>query len=168
MMRVAVVSFALVACTSSTGTLRGGRFTNESVSYTVAVPGEGWQELTLPTANAAWHNRALATVLMLSSHCEGVADSPLEGLTNDLLMGMTDREILSQERVPAAQREAMHSIATAKLDGVSRKLELFVLKKDGCVYDIVLDASPEHFESARATFARVRDSFDVDARPNRG
>jgi hypothetical protein len=76
--------------------------------------------------------------------------------------------ILSQERVPSSKREAMHSIATGKLDGVPRKLELFVLKKDGCVYDIVLDASPQHFGSARVAFARVCDSFHVDARPDRG
>jgi hypothetical protein len=167
MMRAVLVSLALVSCASPTGRLRDGRFMDADVSYTVAPPDDGWRELRLPTADAAWHNEALATVLLVSSHCEGVADSPLEGLTSDLLMGMTDREIVSQERVPSSQREAMVSVATGKLDGVARKLALFVLKKDGCVYDIVLDANPQHFDGARAVFDRVVASFDVDARPNR-
>ena len=164
---LALVSLA-AACAGSHGTYSDGHFVSDRAKYTFAPPAEGWVEVTLPTANAAWHNPALAASLMVNSHCEGVSDSPLEGLTSDLLMGMTEREILSQERVPASKREALQTVATGKLDGVPRKLELFVMKKDGCVYDIVLDASPEHFESARTAFAKVRDGFNVDARPDRG
>lgn len=171
MIRIALpLLFALVAlaCAGGEGRYSDGHFTSASARYQLTPPGDGWREITLPTANAAWHNPALAASLMVNSHCEGVADAPLEGLTSDLLMGMSEREILTQERVPSSKREALHSVATGKLDGVPRKLELLVLKKDGCVYDIVLDASPEHFESARAAFATMRDGFDVDARPDRG
>ena len=163
-----LLCLVLVGCAGSQGSYSDGRFRSESASYDVMPPGAGWQEVTLPTANAAWHNAQLQAALMVNSHCAGVSDSPLEGLTSDLLMGMTEQQILSQERVPSSKREALQSIVTGKLDGVPRKLELFVMKKDGCVYDIVLDASPEHFESARTAFAKVRDGFDVDARPDRG
>lgn len=164
------ISAALLsmACGTQQGSFVDGNFRSDAVAYKVGPPGPGWTEVKLETANAAWHNPEMGAALMVNSHCEGVGDSPLEGLTNDLLMGMTEREILSQERVPWAKREALHSVATGKLDGVERKLELFVLKKDGCVYDIVLDASPAHFEAARGAFARVREGFNVDARPNRG
>jgi hypothetical protein len=104
----------------------------------------------------------------VNSHCEGVKDAPLEALTGDLMMGMTEKEILSQNRLPWSRREALETIATAKLDGVPRKLGLFVLKKDNCVYDIVLDASPHTFDSAWKAYTRVRDGFDVDARRDRG
>jgi hypothetical protein len=156
------------ACGTPQGSFVDGNFKSDNVTYKVGPPGPGWTEVKLETANAAWHNPEMGAALMVNSHCEGVGDSPLEGLTSDLLMGMTEREIVSQERVPWAKREALHSVATGKLDGVERKLELFVLKKDGCVYDIVLDASPAHFEAARGAFARVREGFNVDARPNRG
>lgn len=157
-----------IACATPQGTFTDGNFTSDKVAYQVSPPGAGWTEVKLETANAAWHNPDMGAALMVNSHCEGVGDSPLEGLTSDLLMGMTEREIVSQEVVPWSKREALHSVATGKLDGVARKLELFVGKKDGCVYDIVLDASPAHFEAARAAFARVREGFNVDARPNRG
>ena len=165
--KMCLIMFALASCNGGPQ-LVDGKFTSDTVAYRVAPPGEGWTEVTLVTANAAWHNPALGAALMVNSHCDGVADAPLEGLTSDLVMGMTDREILSQEKLAWSKREALQSIATGKLDGVPRKLELFVMKKDGCVYDIVLDASPEHFEAARGAFTRVRDGFDVDARPNRG
>lgn len=165
---VTLVTLATVGCGTSSGALVEGRFTSDQVAYRIGQPGAGWSEVKLETANAAWHNPELGAALMVNSHCEGVGDSPLEGLTNDLLMGMTEREIVTQERIPWAKREALQSVATGKLDGVPRKLELFVLKKDGCVYDIVLDAAPAHFDAARTAFARVRQGFDVDARPNRG
>ena len=162
-----IVAALCAAACASQGTFSDGRFTSDSVAYDVGAPGPGWSEVDLATANAAWHNPELGAALLVNSHCDGVKDAPLAGLTSDLLMGMTDREILSQEVVPWSKREAMHTVATGKLDGVPRKLELFVLKKDGCVYDIVLDAAPERFESARAAFAKVRDRFDVAPRPNR-
>ena len=83
-------------------------------------------------------------------------------------MGMTDREIVKQDAVQWSKREALESTATAKLDGVPRKLQLFVLKKDGCVYDIVLDSDPAQFDVALAAYRKVRDGFDVAGRADHG
>ena len=57
-------------------------------------------------------------------------------------------------------REALRTVARAKLDGVPRELELVVLKKDGCVYDFALVAPPGRpFTDAQATFRAMLDSF---------
>jgi hypothetical protein len=165
---LAIAAWITGAACASGGHLENGRFRDRVVNYQVGLPGEGWRELRLETANVAWYNDALRASLLVNSNCDGVGDAPLEGLTSDLLMGMTEREILSQERRPASRREALESVATAKLDGVPRKLMLFVLKKDACVYDIVLDASPATYEAARAGYLRVRDGLHVDARRDRG
>lgn len=163
----ALVGLAVLCSCVSAGTLRDGRFEGPQVAYRLGAPGAGWERLALEQANVAWHNGALDASLLVNSHCEGVADSPLEGLTNDLLMGSTEREIVAQERKAWSGREGMETHARAKLDGVPRELMFFVLKKDGCVYDIVLDASPAHFESARAGFDSVRAGFDVEPRRDR-
>jgi hypothetical protein len=164
-MRVVVGVVALLSAIGCSGPeLKDNHFENSHVRYEITPPGEGWTPLKLETANAAWHNSSLNASLLVNSHCEGVADSPLEGLTSDLLMGMTDRAIEKQEVKPWAKREAMESTATGKLDGVARKLQLFVLKKDGCVYDIVLDADPATFDRARTAFDHVRDGFNVGGR----
>jgi hypothetical protein len=165
---VLVMSMIFAAgCCFSDGALRDGRYESKSVSYGIGEPGEGWQRLAINQANLAWHNPKMDASLLVNSHCEGVADSPLESLTNDLLMGTTDREIVEQGRLPWSRREALETRARAKLDGVPREMMLFVLKKDGCVYDIVLDASAAHFEGARASYVRVRDRFDVEPRKDR-
>ena len=79
-------------------------------------------------------------------------------------MGLTDRQVVSQTVRPCSRREALETIVVGKLDGVERKLALLVLKKDGCVYDLVLGAGPAQFDQALIAFGRVRDSFDVDSR----
>lgn len=148
--------------------LMGGRFSDQHVSYAVGDPGPGWELVRLPTANVAWFQRDLRASLLVNSHCEGVGDATLVALTGDLLLGMSDREILQQERKPWSRREALETVATARLDGVQRKLSIFVLKKDTCVYDIVLDAAPESWTAAQPGFVRVRDGFAVGARRDRG
>jgi hypothetical protein len=165
-MRVlAIAALAFAACT--TPSVSDGKFTDSHVEYALGQPGQGWDSIHLETANGAWHNDSLNASLLVNSHCSGVADSPLEGLTSDLMMGMTERNIESQKVIPWSKREAMETVATAKLDGVVRKLAMFVMKKDGCVYDIVLDADPAHFEAAQAAYAKVRDGFDVAPRRDR-
>jgi hypothetical protein len=167
-MKPVVVACALAFAACSTPTVENGTFKSDDVNYQIPEPGAGWQSLSLPTANGAWHNDALHASLLVNSHCAGVADSPLEGLTSDLLMGMTDREVLSQQKLATSKREALETVATAKLDGVPRKLMLFVLKKDSCVYDLVLDADPDQFDAARTAYVKMRDGFDVAARPSQG
>jgi hypothetical protein len=42
----------------------------------------------------------------------------------------------------------------AKLDGVAKSFDVYVLKKDSCVYDFINISSPETFDRARPLFER--------------
>jgi hypothetical protein len=56
-------------------------------------------------------------------------------------------------------REAMHTVMRAKLDGVAKMFDAFVLKKDGCVYDFVVISSPANFDSNRQVFENFVSGF---------
>ena len=71
----------------------------------------------------------------------------------------TDREIVVQETVPFDGREAMHTVLSAKLDGVGMTYDVWVLKKDGCVYDLLYLAPEASFESGRAAFSSMVSGF---------
>ncbi len=163
-----LVAAGLVGCWGSTGRYVDERFEDQHVNYAAGDPGEGWTRVELASTNIAWHNPALAAGILVNSHCEGVSDAPLEGLTGELMMGSTEREVLSQSLRPFSGREALETIARAKVDGVPRQRALFVLKKDGCVYDVVYDAPPERFAAGLADYARVRDSLEVGPRRDHG
>jgi hypothetical protein len=51
----------------------------------------------------------------------------------------------------------MHTTMTAKLDGVPMVFDVWVVKKDGCVYDLL-------FVAPEATFAEGRPSFQAMVR----
>lgn len=162
-----VVVVLASGCWGTTGRLVDNRFEDGKVSYTVGTPGEGWRPLQINRADIAWHNPDLGAGLLVNSACEGVQDSPLIGLTNELLIGTTEREIIEQDVIPWSRREALESVVLGKLDGVPRKRAIFVLKKDGCVYDIVYDAPPTTFDAGLPAYRRVRDGFDVGLRNDR-
>jgi len=79
-------------------------------------------------------------------------DVPLTALTQHLLIGFTEREVTEQKTVQLDGREALHTVLHAKLDGVVTGLSLYVLKKDGCVYDLIYAAPPASFTSALPAF----------------
>lgn len=144
--------------------LRDGRYQDDVVEYSLESPGDGWQRLDMEQANVAWLNRDLGAALLVNSHCQGVEDAPLEVLTRHLLMGLTDVETVAERRLELSGREALETTVEGKLDGVRRRLQLLVLKKDGCVYDVVLDASPDGFSRAVPGYERVRSTLDVHPR----
>ncbi len=167
MKRIALVIVFAAANAAGCGTparYMNGTFEDDDVRYGVSEPGDGWRRVQLDQADIAWLQDAMDASLMVNSHCEGVKDAPLEALTNDLLMGMTEREVLAQEKVPWSRREALETVALAKLDGVQRKMAMFVGKKDGCVYDIVMTAPPDRFDAAKSAYDALKSGFEVGPR----
>jgi hypothetical protein len=159
------LAVAISACGSPR--LANGVYKDPDVHYRVGAPGAGWSEIVVDNANAAWFHDGAKASLMVSSHCKGVDDAPLEALTRHLTIGMTEVEILSETRTMLSRREALETEILAKLDGVPRRQVILVLKKDACVYDIVLDASPATFDTARAGYDAVKSGFTVESRPGR-
>ena len=116
------------------------------------VPG-GWERITLEGAMLAFRDRASGGTVNLYSRCGKDGDDvPLTALTNHLLIGFTAREQKEQKVVPLDGREAMRTIIYAKLDGVPVALAIYVLKKDGCVYDLVWVAPPAAFDGGLTSF----------------
>ena len=56
-------------------------------------------------------------------------------------------------------REALHTVMSAKLDGVPKMFDAYVLKKDGCVYDFVNFSEPATFPANRPAFERFVAGF---------
>jgi hypothetical protein len=106
-----------------------------------------WQRESVPGAMLAFRDRDGGMVNVYSRCGQDGDDVPLGALTNHLLIGFTDRDVKSQKVIPLDGREAMHTIVHGKLDGVPVALSIYVMKKDGCVYDLVWVAPPERFDA---------------------
>jgi hypothetical protein len=113
----------------------------------------GWRRVEVDGADLAFRDDAREGSTLFDVRCgRRDDDAPLSVLTGHLMMGTTERELETQETIPFDGREAMHSAFRAKLDGVPMRYDIYVMKKDGCVYDIVYVAPPDHFDEGARDF----------------
>lgn len=151
-----IVAVALCLACSSTGVrVRGNEVSAGALRYEFGPVPAGWRSIEVESNDAAWFDPATNGTVHVDHTCDRAMDTPLPALVQHLLIGFTQRETVLEETVPFDRREARHVVVNARLDGVPRSLELWVMKKDGCVFDIGYVAPPERFEAGRAAF----DSF---------
>ena len=123
---------------------------------------EAWRRVPISHAALAFRDERDGASIVLNGRC-GVdgEDVPLAALTQHLFLRFSDREILEQDVRPFDHREAMRTVLTAKLDGVPMKFEVWVLKKDGCVYDMAYMAPPARFDRGAQEFERFIGAFST-------
>jgi hypothetical protein len=143
----------LAGCASS-GLLENGVFHKGGLSVHIGPVPPGWVRIRLPGADVAYRDETTSAMVMLDVQCGREADAPLTILTEHLIMGTTDRAFSAQDVIPFDAREALHSLLQAKLDGVVMRYDIYVVKKDGCVTDIVYVAPPQDFPVGAADFER--------------
>jgi hypothetical protein len=160
--RAAVVGLMLAwsAGCGAHANLRDGVYHTAHAAFRLGALGPGWQRQS-SDADVAFYEPELDAMIMANSECLAEHDAPLQVASNALLIGFTERQIVHEELVPLAGREALHRRLRVKLDGVPLTLDVFVLKKDGCIYDLVYLSPPETVTRGAADFVRFVDGFDT-------
>lgn len=141
-----------VACSGSEVRVRGNEVSAGPVQYAFGPVPPSWRNMQVEGNDAAWFDPASGGTVHVDHTCDRAMDTPLPSLVQHLLIGFTQRETVLEETVPFDRREARHVVVNARLDGVPRSLELYVMKKDGCVYDLGFVAPPERFDAGRPSF----------------
>jgi hypothetical protein len=156
---------ALLAGGCSAG-LQGDVFHGDGYAFRIGPVPETWRRVEISHAALAFRDERDGASVVLNGRC-GVdgEDVPLEALTQHLFLRFTEREIQDQQVIPFDHREAMRTVLTAKLDGVPMKFEVWVLKKDGCVYDLAFMAPPPRFARGADDFERFARGFATVERP---
>lgn len=151
---------SLVGCGAHGRSFEGGIFKDGPVAFRVGEVPSSWRRVDVTDGSLAFKDTSNDAAVLVNARCTpGESDAPLVALTNHLLMGSTEREVLSQEVEPFDGREALHSRVSAKWDGVAMALDIFVLKKDGCVYDFVYTTRPAAIEGGAPAFESFVRSF---------
>lgn len=150
----------LAACGAPTVAIEGNTVrAPNGVAFRVGDVPSDWRRVKADDSALGFNDPSGATV-MVDGRCDLRSDDvPLVALTNQLVAGATDRKYEKEEVVPFDGREARHTILRAKLDGVPLVWDVYVMKKNGCVYDLAYVASPEAFEQGAAPFERFVAGF---------
>lgn len=153
------LAFVLLAC--GKGEAWDGRVYHAGrASFRTGPVAATWQRAEVSGAMLAFHDAETGGAVNVYGRCGQDADDvPLVALTQHLLIGFTERDVKSQKVIPMDGREAMHTVLTAKLDGVTMALAIYVLKKDGCVYDLVWVSPPDRFDAGASRFDEFAAGF---------
>ncbi len=152
---LAVVTLA--ACSSA---YDGRVYRGDGVAFHLPEMPAPWKRVTAPDTALAFRDADAGASVLVNARCgQDEDDVPLSALTQHLFLSFTHQDVDKQEVVPFDGREAMHTTLRADLDGVPLSYEVWVLKKDGCVYDLIYFAPPGRFERGRAAFAQLVHGF---------
>jgi hypothetical protein len=138
----------------------GHVFQNGELHFRVGPVPASWRQIDADYALVAFRDDQTSSTIALNGRC-GIDgdDVPLSALTQHLFLEFTDRAAQSQKPVTLAGREALRTEITASLDGVRKRYLVYVLKKDGCVYDFMHIAAADSAPDGRADFERFVQGF---------
>ncbi len=145
--------------------MRDSTVSASNLSYSFGPTAPSWRPITIEGNDVAWLDSETRGTIHVDHTCERSQDTPLAALVGHLLLGFTEREFVLEETVPFDGREARHAVVRARLDGVPRTIELYVMKKDGCVYDLGLAVAPDRYDAARASFDAFARGFHTGRSP---
>jgi hypothetical protein len=136
----------------------------KKMCYRVGPLGGDWRLVHQEGAAVGFYSDSIGGVVEANATCRDDAEAaPLEALTRQLLIGYTDRAVIEKRLEQVDRREALHTLAEARIDGVPVLLNLYVLKRNGCVFDLSYVAPPGRYRRGEGDFARFVDGF-VDLR----
>ncbi len=137
-------------------------YRGDGLHFRVGPVPPAWRALDGDGAHArlAFRDESAETTVVVNARCgEPSDDAPLLALTAHLFLMFTEREVIEQTTITMDGREALHTLLRAKLDGVAKMFDAYVLKKDGCVYDFVSIADPVPSPANRAAFSAFVGGF---------
>lgn len=140
------------------GHFSGDTYRDGAIAFRIGVLPPGWRRVRVEGSQLAFHHGGGGTILA-NATCAPGDDVSLDVLTNHLLFGIADRREESRQRFALDGREALRTRLAGTLDGVPVALDLVVLKKDGCTYDLGLAAAPAVYPLRQADFERFFHGF---------
>jgi hypothetical protein len=114
-------------------------------------PSEGAQRL--------YQHLSTGSVLSVSSLCDRYATAPLNRLVRNPLTPLGAYKELESKKLRIADRDAEEVYVSGSLDGVKVEVVMVVLRKNECVFDFSLQASPQIQNTVKNDFMRMVKGF---------
>ncbi|MGH8070952.1 MAG: hypothetical protein ACRERE_38115 [Candidatus Entotheonellia bacterium] len=150
---------SLAGCRATVGRVIGQQFVSPAYAFEVPLPGDEWQPVAGEPSVLTLTHAQLAAGITISVTCDRERDVPLNILTRHLFFGFNHMEILQQELQALNGVPALKTVARARLDAREVQVASYVVRRDGCVYDMVYFANPQDYSRGAPSFERMIDGF---------
>jgi hypothetical protein len=153
---------AVIAFTGCAGRRIENGVYHSDKGYRLTLPGPDWSVAADSKADLELRHQDGLAAMLANAECDDRAKSRSAGLLlGQLLIGLHDRATIEQNEVSVNGQQALHRVLDGRVaaDGAPTRIEAYVLKDQGCVYDFAYAAPPASFEAWRADFRRFVESF---------
>jgi hypothetical protein len=153
---------AVIAFTGCAGRRIENGVYHSDKGYRLTLPGPDWSVAADSKADLELRHQDGLAAMLANAECDDRAKSRSAGLLlGQLLIGLRDRATIEQNEVSVNGQQALHRVLDGRVDadGAPTRIEAYVLKDQGCVYDFAYAAPPASFEAWRADFRRFVESF---------
>lgn len=132
----------------------------KETTYSFGSPGENWRPMRgLEDVQVAWSRPDFGAVITVHAQCDEQGDSSLEQYADHMRIDWTDWEVESQTEERLLDRAALRTIASARLDGRLKRVEMLLSKRAGCLFDLVAVGNPEHADALHTALQQVAGGF---------
>jgi hypothetical protein len=159
---LALALAAVIAFSGCAGRRIDNGIYHSEKGYRLTLPGADWSVATDSKADLELRHQDGLAAMLVNAECDEHATSrSADLLLGQLLIGLQDRATIEQNEVSVNGQQALHRVldARASADGAPTRIEAYVLKDQGCVYDFAYAAPPASFEAWRPDFHRFVQSF---------
>jgi hypothetical protein len=182
-----ILAFALTVATgftsSSCGILIGSQkpVTEHSRHFTIVPPSKNdpdWTPIVdAPKAEAdddgadpdhsefAWQSKKTAATISLNSACRErfkKDETDLQEFTGQLLLGISDIRDRTERAITVSSLPAIETTLTGRVEERLTRIQVVVVKKSNCVYDLMYVSRPKHFESSLPAFTQFISTFQIE------
>lgn len=131
----------LGACSSNeSGAYSKSKSVENNLSKAIKTP---WSEIDNEGSDLAFSNKKTNSIFIFNSACRKFDPSNLPTLTNSILTGIDNVEMMEKTMTTHQGREAVIVVAKGTVDGIARYFRILTTQKNNCIYDYALIATSE-------------------------
>lgn len=131
----------------------------KSTRYQFTEPTEPFQKINSEYADHAWRNLKTGNTLVIFTDCGSSRDIDLSSLENESLLAISNPQVIQTNRFQFNDREALRSLVSGNIDGVSIQMEVLNFKKNTCNYTISYFGKNQTFDQDKELYNQFIKGF---------
>jgi hypothetical protein len=116
-------------------------------------------------SDLSFQSQKTASIVSLTSTCRAgtaLRGRDLRADTRQLLLGFTHITLQDEKELEVGGRPALQTTVQGRINSRPMRIRAVVLEAENCIYDLMLIARPDRFETVEADFGKFVSSFRLD------
>ncbi|MFQ5960466.1 MAG: hypothetical protein ACE5MG_03650 [Candidatus Methylomirabilales bacterium] len=149
----------LLTCCATSRTV-DGVYVDEAKGFRVQLPRHGWHVVESSGADLTLRDTGSQARMAVSASCPARETGPLPALARHLLFGLRDVKRMRQEPILIDGVEGLDTEVIGTWEGERVQVWSVVIRRGGCLYDLLFIAPPATFGAQRADFDALLNSWE--------